>query len=218
MFKRKATANTKKVTPVAKKQKTSYLRKIGNAERSLGMSKEIKIADGSIGGALAVLASCNPNLLNGVSEGTGISNRIGRRVTLKTLSIKGFFSASVAGASVCRLVCVYDKQTDSTAPASGVYFNDTSQFNSLSNINNQGRFVTLFDQEYELDCGTGGVGGRTVRHFNLFKNMEDVPVHFSGTGATAGSIDTGGVFIYFFCTASSAAAVDCYTRVKYTDN
>ena len=62
----------------------------------------------------------NVTLLNGIAPGTGASQRIGKKVILRNLLISCSIGSGITGANVfrglVRIMAVYDKQTNATAP------------------------------------------------------------------------------------------------------
>ena len=88
----------------------------------------------------------------------------------------------------CRILIVYDSQSNNAAPvATDVLTNDT--VDGLMNLNNGERFKVLLDKEFQIS-----VSGNENFPWKKFKKL-NLPVTYSGTGATAGDIQTGGVYM-----------------------
>lgn len=226
-MKRKYTASTgsgstKRMMPYKKPryERKDILSRTAYSSRMLGTSNELKMVDTSnIDGLLASLALTNGVLLNPIGAGDDINQRDGRRVLLHSIQLRGFVYASGNPSQpvVGRLVVVYDRQSNAALPSSATFFNNTAVFSSLNNVNNQGRFLTIFDEMISLDSSTLGGGGRHVQHFNLFKYLKNIPTRFQGNENNIGSIESGSLVGYFFASSNSAASMTIYTRVKYRD-
>lgn len=196
-------------------KKEDYLTKVSKSERYLGQVTEIKMADGNPTytpvGDLA--STTSPNILNLIAQGDDINQRVGRRIALHSVTLKGWISNTNPNQCSARVVLAYDKQTNSASPALS-YFQGGTAFNALSNFNNQGRFITLMDQKYDFD----GTGGRQIHEVNFFKFLKGIPTHYSGSSGAIGSVDSGALVMWVFATTATGVTADIYTRCKYKDN
>lgn len=167
--------------------------------------------------------------INCCSQGNGISQRIGNKIVIRNIRIKGAIEANDAqdltDTGNVRLVIVYDKQTNGAAPA---YTNilesiDTAggtstMFNSSIKISNKNRFVVLRDEVFSFD----GVGGKGTYHFDYFikKKLEVV---FSSTASppTVANISTGAIYLLVFAETDAFTHVpiirDVNVRMRYDD-
>lgn len=156
-------------------------------------------------------------LLNGLVPGSGASNRIGRKVTIKSLYIRctiQLATTSVRGGNV-RMMVVYDKQANATAPAVTDILLDDS-FYSANNLSNRDRFVTLVDTVSE-PIGTATVYGQSmVVHKKL--NLETM--YNAGAAGTIGDITSGSIYIMFAQSGTIGTGNPTATwtsRIRYTD-
>lgn len=158
------------------------------------------------------------NLLNGVAQGTTATTRLGRRIVMRSLLIKGTVSlaATSAGASPLRVLVVYDSQTNATAPIATDIL-QVDAIDSPMNLSNSRRFKTLCD--IEIPClGTGGPQAQSfTRYIKLNMNAE----FNTGSAGTVGDIQTGSIYMLTYqqgniITANPASLI--YTRVRYSDN
>lgn len=197
------------------KSRTSYLSKYSRSANQLGMTKEHKMYDVQFNAAglnvignVATVGVC----LNTIAVGDDLTDRIGRRIALHSITLDGVLSsASVVAA---RIVIVYDKHPNSVMPTTGTLFQSTTSFSSMTNLNNQGRFIMLFDQEYKFD----GTGGNTVNLVKMFKFLNGIPTNYSGTTGSIGSIDAGAVILFAFDSSGAVVTFEGYSRIKYSDN
>jgi len=169
------------------------------------------------------------NLVNGIAQGVGNSQRIGFKATMVSISVKGNFLAGAAAATVsgaCRVKLVYDKQTNLAAPiATDILVADA--IGAPNNLVNGDRFITLMDEQIHPDNNTatvGATGAGPTYDINFFTKCQ-LPMVFGGVGATVASIETGGLFLLTYYTTCGGAAAptaiygqNIYVRVRYIDN
>lgn len=99
-----------------------------------------------------------------VIQGTEVYNRIGRKIYMKSIQIKGYVVSAATGvADIGRIFLIYDSQPNGTVPLIGDVFNNcnaaaTTNGLSMVNINNRARFTILRDQEVYLPAVTNTAG------------------------------------------------------------
>lgn len=167
-------------------------------------------------------------LLNGVPVGDDFTDRTGRKILMKSLSIKSFVSPQGATSvdQLARILIVYDKQTNGATPAIGdiLRISAPGTFGTdHKNLNNRDRFVILCDQTFEIGysdtTATVAVAhSPTIQKFNKYIKL-DLPVTFGNTTAGIASITTGGLFMVTCGTAATGGASDFNlgARVMFTD-
>lgn len=155
-------------------------------------------------------------LLNGMAQGDSAQTREGRVILMKKLQL--CWSVYLAGASTggapFRIKVVYDKQSNGAAPAiTDILQND--DFHAFNNLFSNPRFVTLYDHITPPISATGEYcqAGKVLIPMNL-------QCHYSGTGGTIGSINSGA--IYIFCAQQSQIkignpALSFQSRIRFTD-
>lgn len=157
-------------------------------------------------------------LLNGVAQGTTATTRLGRRITMRSLFIKGDVSMAptTTGAAPLRILIVYDMQTNATAPvATDVLTLD--QINSPMNLSNSRRFKTLCD--IEIPC-LGAQGPQAVQWSRYIKLNHAVEFN-TGSAGTVGDIQTGSVYMLTYQNGGLLVANPTtlvYTRIRFSDN
>lgn len=189
-----------------------------------GKGKEIKAVDipyqiVSINQpATAIIA-----LLNGVQTGTGFFNRIGSRIEMKSLHIRGVLrNGATAVQSFCRMAIVYDRQPTGALPIWSDIFQARDQTGTATNstasgvnLDNRDRFVVVRDVQYFLPSVSNAAGVLTngpsypgsdqESDINIFIKLKGLVTHFksSSNPATITDIATGALY---FCTADQLNA------------
>lgn len=139
-------------------------------------------------------------LLNGVATGDDFTDRDGRRITMTSLYIQGMVTAvdNVTGASLARLIVVYDKQANGAAPAITDVLKAADSYAQI-NLNNRSRFQIIADKRYALgpmsDTATQAFAGSpSVMPVKIYRKL-NLETQYSGTGATIASIATGSLYM-----------------------
>lgn len=169
---------------------------------------------------LTINLTTNTNvfLLNGVQEGAGFYNRIGRKIVMKSLEMTGFLGPSgnaTTGPDYIRWAIVYDRQPSGAAlPSYDTIFKDydqnsTAYVTNMSNINpdNRERFIVLRDFQSQMPVQTAvgtNPGAMAVSILDNKKNLlkefiklRDLETHY-GVNAiplVIASITTGSLLL-----------------------
>lgn len=208
-----------------------------------GMDTDIDIAEGSL------VNTTNTNdaaiVLNLIRAGTGSWNRIGRKVHMKSLRLKGTAryqytaqstTSNVIGATM-RMVVVYDKQPSSgTIPTFDTIFGRTTQDGTescefLDNLrfDNTGRFRVLSDKVISccptIEPPTGGTTNLVLCPFDFDQYLKiNLETIYSGQSSpmTIADISSGALYIYFRASANSDPTSEWYinnasARLRYMD-
>lgn len=165
------------------------------------------------------------SLINGVAQGSDFNNRIGRKVTIKSVQLRGHFTSQDGEVAdcYCRLLIVYDRQPNGALPSvTDVLTASTSV--SFMNLNNRERFVILAEHSIALAdksslvAGDQWRGSPTTASVDIYRKV-DLPVIFDGTGATIGDIQTGSLFVLSIGDQVTNNAYNCAltTRVRFVD-
>jgi len=177
--------------------------------------KELKFVDQSLAAAAIgttwTLMDPATGALNAVAQGNGESERIGRRITNVSLHIRGWVSVNNgdADANLIRVCVVRDTQTNGAAADIDDLF-DTSianehAFDVFNNLDNKGRFKTLMDKYINLD-GIAPTYSADTKFYQAGQMKEfkktiplNLPVTFTGTDGTIGTIRTNNIGCFVFC-------------------
>lgn len=160
-------------------------------------------------------------LLNGVSRGTDLSNRIGRNISMRSLEIHGWMSTTDSGgvSQVARIMIVLDKQCNGSAMALTDILKGVTVV-SLKNLVNKKRFKILYDKTHALAEHSGNNAGH-IKPFEFYKKFNH-PVEFNaGDAGTIGDITSGALYIIGLsniASGSTDANLFYSSRIRYTDN
>jgi len=165
-------------------------------------------------------------LLNTLSQGTTPNTRVGTRVEVKSIAIKGLVQAGTGAGNTLeplRIKIVYDKEANGAAPAAtDILVNDFIY--GHNNLANGGRFITLMDKIYEplipsIGASQIGTGGSIVINEYIKCNL---PVKYNtGNAGTIADIVSGSIYMLTYScggtTGTSTGADSIISRVRYTD-
>lgn len=155
-------------------------------------------------------------LINGVAQGVASNERIGRKITMKSLFVRGYaaMQGSTVGNSPVRVLIVYDKQTNASAPiVTDIVLQDTIM--SPMNLANAQRFQVLYDAVFKL-----GTAGDQVFNFQKYIKLNHDVTYNLGATSAVGSIQTGSVYCLVWNNggfATAAPAHNIWTRIRYVD-
>lgn len=155
-------------------------------------------------------------LLNGLVTGSAATERIGRKVFMKTLFIRFVGSRTTAplvGDSPVRMVIVYDKQSNAVAPlATDILQND--RISGLTNLSNAERFRIVMDKEFSL-----GTTNNTAVAWKKYIKL-NLPMTFNtGAAGTIADIQTGSMYVLSYQNGqfSNLPQIGCEFRIRYND-
>jgi hypothetical protein len=159
--------------------------------------------------------------INEIQLGDAYYNRIGSRVTVKSVSVS-FQVGLVTSTFITSLrwMLVYDRQVNGAYPAIGdiLSINDTGvpgivDFNAGLNMVNRSRFLVLRDQYIDEDPAHQQI--HTVKDF--VKGRWDCEFN-SPTSASIGVVKTGAIYmIAFGFTGGAINILNITSRVRYYD-
>lgn len=219
-------------------------------QRALRIEKKGVDTDLSSSG-LAIAATTNTNancfVLNLIQTGSGSWNRVGRKVSLQSVRVRGqaiynYGDVAVTGnilGNCMRMVVVWDKQPSGGAiPAFDVVFGKTSQLGTESctfvdpvRFDNMERFSVLRDTVIDMHPNFfNGAAGTTDLNSEVYTFDEYVPLGgretvYSGQSnpLTIADISTGALYVYFRAIANTSddssveIASTSFARLRYTD-
>jgi len=147
-------------------------------------------------------------LINGLETGTDIYQRLGRKIYMKMLLLKGWISALAAGSatdSFCRLMVVYDLTPNGAAFSKDDLLANISLTGSVTNTglsfwnpNNRARFKILADEcfAFPAQSTTEGLGSPTVEALDLRIILEQETVYNSLDEGTIADINSGALYLF----------------------
>ncbi|AXQ66480.1 MAG: hypothetical protein [Cressdnaviricota sp.] len=170
--------------------------------------------------------------LNATALGTEIYNRIGRRIHLKSIQLRGQIlklnNGGVNDSDFCRIILFYDNEGTTSAIADLLTSTDatgavTSDVFSLVNPSNFERYKVFKDTQYSMPADGSVLPSSNVitdykgdYSFKYFIKLKDLPTNY-GTG---GSIAGGGLQLMTVGAQSASLAdyqVRWFARVRYSD-
>lgn len=190
----------------------------GWAGPSRSGASELKFVDTSnIGVAPASGVMTLGALCNGLVPGSGANNRIGRKIVMKSILLRWSIALSptTTQGGTFRVMIVYDKQANATAPAvTDILL--SANYTSQMNLSNRDRFVVLAD----VITDPISAGGNYSISGKLFKKLNLETMYNPGVAGTIGDITTGSLYVLIgnngtFATAQPVITYE--TRVRYED-
>ena len=110
-------------------------------------------------------------LLNGCSQATDYNDRIGRKIIVRSIQLRGLVYPldTTTATSLCRMILLYDCQTNGAAPAITDVITSATSTAPL-NLNNRDRFKILMDKQWAVaGVQANQAGSPTVHQFKKFK-------------------------------------------------
>lgn len=162
-----------------------------------------------------------------IPQGVNESERVGRKVTIKHIMMRGFLipvaGTWTGGSEVIRLMLVQDTQCNGAAAtwsgANGVLESDT--VHAFRNLENSNRFKILKDWYTVLNAQAGVTTSfnQTTRTFFFSKNCS-IPIEWDSV-ATTGALTTirsNNLFLIARGANDDQVAYSGVTRLRYIDN
>jgi len=159
--------------------------------------------------------------LNLIPEGIDEQQRIGRKIHLESsaLTFAWEFPAPAAGEYVvsCRMILVYDNQTNGTLPVITDFLETDSPL-SYMNLNNSKRFRVIYDN-YNM-CGKGDnfdglsiTGANGLQMYDrVYRRLDDDCVY---PGSATTNPNTGGYYLLVLTNGNLTVAAGLQVRVQH---
>jgi len=180
--------------------------------------------------------------LNLITPGTASYNRVGRKAQLKSVRIKGSYNfsmtpsaAGVVPGNACRMVLVWDKQTNGAVPVWSDIFGYTLQdateastVDAQPKFDNMARFQILKDVTIDTLTVAGNVVSTAVVdqqiHFDYYVPLNGKETTYSGQNSpcTIADISTGALYVFFRAQTNGSSNIvsvdaDSTARLRYVD-
>lgn len=176
-------------------------------------------------------------LLNGVQAASGYFNRIGARIEMKNLHVRGNINNILTSiATFGRIVIVYDRQPTGAIPATTLVLQSRDQTGATTNtvgsevnLDQRDRFVIIRDYQtyFPPVTNTTGVltngpsfpGEDNPFQVNLFIKLKGLSTHFQSTSnpTTIADIATGALYAYFVAGVAASWNANLSFRLRYND-
>lgn len=180
-----------------KKRKIAFVpgvdRTGGYYGRFAGANAELKFHDQTVDDAIIAAGGVLTTSINLIAQGTGESERIGRKCTIRSIFWRG--SLSLAAAELqgnphdgerFRLILYQDKQTNGAA-ATALGILEAVTVDDYRNLANSGRFNILYDHHMVINLATTShfavnsfSWSGVQRNFTFFKKCS-IPLEFDNT-------------------------------------
>lgn len=156
-----------------------------------------------------------------IPQGTDVSSRVGNKVTLKSVSLRGTATLDVQSTSLSngllRVILFIDKQSSGFGPLVADVLT-TATFTSHYNQNNKDRFVILKDKIYDIPLmtTTSATTQATYKPFNIYVAC-NVDVDWNTTNAAIPQTNNVGI-LYITNGAWVNSCSTGYSRCRYSDD
>ncbi len=171
-----------------------------------------------VAGAPAANTGGSLTLLNIPLKGTTESARVGNRITIKRLTLRGFCAAtpSTGVDQIHRLLLVKDNATEGSTPALLDVLSAATVY-SFPNSDNVWRFQILWDRTFDLNASAEA---GTIRSFSVSLPLNYLEFFNSGSAGTVADIQAGALWFIVVGTSTAGAtagSVSFNTLVEYED-
>ncbi len=188
----------------------------GGYYRPNGFKQELKFYDNQTSGTFTAAGTTVFTPLQNLKAGTGESDRVGRKIVLRSLQVKSSFrlgaiddQTGLDAHQKLRYAIVIDKQSNGSAPD----IEDIYQTNGISltqqfpNLENKGRFRILFQRVYTMNFAAAAGGFNSVaaatelsaapKEFKVEKFIKlNIPVYFSGVLGLNTEFKSNNIFVF----------------------
>ena len=199
---------------VAISQNNAIKRMVANAKKTGFVDVALATYDHNTTGSIV--------LLNTVAQGASTSQRIGKKIMLKSLQCHALGQAGTAAVvNDCTVLIVYDKRPVGVLPAITDILN-TANSNSFNNDANSGRFRILKRWDYTLIGNiTAPATGQEAIEGDFFLKLHDLPTNYkaAGTGAI-GDQEEGSLLLVTVgsnAAGTTAASFNAGFRLRFVD-
>ncbi len=203
-----------------------YVRTSGFYGRFSGRGGESKFLDTTVSDAPITAGMVIANLTV-IPEGNTESQRVGRKVTIKSIHVKGTLTLTAATALASTTdkvfgMLVLDKQTNGAAFAATDLL-DTDSIISFRQLANTQRFSILMKKVWTMSAGgaapTGAAFGfsQVIRDVNINKRC-NIPMEYDNSATTGAITTVRSNNVYWVTQSGSGLVVSALTaRIRYVD-
>lgn len=180
---------------------------------------ELKYDDGRSSGAVSSTPSIT--LLTTIANGTGASDRVGRKINYDSIEMSWIwrYSANHGGPNHARFTLVYDNAPNRTAVSYLDMFESTA-VESLQRADTRGRFKFLFDSRCVSSVNDpAGSGDMNWTNFGGHKiiSLKGKIAHFTGTSVNITDIEKGAIYLVTNSYQNGVVALDFSNRIQFSD-
>ncbi len=158
-----------------------------------------------------------------ISQGAASTQRVGRKIVMTKILFRYSIStdgalSSTAGSAI-RVMLIQDKQCNGAQATASEVFENSAQWSSFYNLNNKGRFRTLYDS---MTAGyktvmksTSDING-TVETF-MFAKKVDITFTYEANAGLISDLTTNNVQLWLGVEVGSVLGIHGQIRVRWTD-
>lgn len=161
-----------------------------------------------------------------VAQGTDQGQRIGQKIMIKDIQIRGYVKAGTAAVQDARIIFVRDMQCNGAVPAASQIIAEvgaTTGMNSPYNQNYDRRFHVLFDKRFSLNVDGGATDQAKQLEWIFTKNYVDgkgAIMKYTGASGAIATTQSGQIFgLFLTSVAGGASPPICFydLAIRYTD-
>lgn len=190
-------------------------------KNQLGMKQEKKVIDINAAAYAVEQTGTVLILANGCIAGSQNFNRIGRKISLKSLQIRGFLQPTdfSTNATLARMLVIFDKQANGAAPtfanivtSQNIAGTTSSVVTDMVNLDNRDRFEVIRDKMFVLGRSNNTATQTSDTAFPLIveeyiKLGNREVVYNAGTAGTVGDIQSGSLYVIWISSEANASGV-----------
>lgn len=152
--------------------------------------------------------------LTNIDQGDTDTTRDGSSIKITGIYLRGFARSNASTTNcIVRLIIVWDRQTNQAIYSADDLLYDSTQINSLLNIDNGRRFRVLWDKAINLDLSSN-----YIKPFAYYKKL-NLHIRYDNTGNGIADLTENSLSMLAFSTAATnAPTVDINFRLRYVDN
>lgn len=183
----------------------------GYYRSSSDMFKEKRFWDITFSHVLTSTAG-NFGSINLVPQGTGESQRLGRKMMIKSIQCRGYFDyapgTSAVGAGFGTAMLVLDKQANGANAAAADVIDSTSAHIGVRNLANANRFTVLkkIDMAMQTGGGVSAAFANSVERVDFYHKC-DIPIEFSSTTGAITEIKSNNLFWLLGSSTEASGAI-----------
>lgn len=161
-------------------------------------------------------------LLNGLVPGTGASQRVGMKITIRSigLSLVALVTGGTGVDQYNRWILLLDRQCNGAAPTALTDFLATGDTLGLRNLAARHRFKTVMDKRYYLNASGEPYAAKLFKVYMKLRRPLVVEYNTGNAGTVADIVTNSLYLISIGSIAAGAAAgfLQGYCRIRYLDN
>lgn len=192
---------------------------------------EMKFLDTNIDDAIIAQNGTiqNAGTVNVIAQGTGESQRVGRKVTIKQLHWRytitrpeNLSAADLSSGDIVRVIVYEDKQCNGTAATVTDILED-NDYQSFRNLANSGRFSIIYDKTHDMNLLNGiSEAGNSVSTSAVFRSTQfhktcHMPIEYNGTDGTIAEIRSNNLGVLLLSRDGAKTSFSSVMRLRYFD-